>query len=236
VKILLASLVVMATSSLGYADGSGLDDSDSPYVLPPCSDPSDVVGYRACPAYGAWGDNLLAPYVFVDIGVNFWTFSGLAGGTAPSSPRSLAPPSANASTLSSTMMNAPSVDRMITYDERVGVGFAYGLYLAFDFELSAFASPPTTTTSGLLALLSAGIQHRFGPLTLGGEITGGVLAYSPATQTDLAAERVVQVRGRADLWLTPWFTIGGVAGESIFGDGWMAGIQLGLHTHAYGRR
>lgn len=233
-KILLASLVVMATGSLGYADGSGLDDSDSPYSLPPCVDPSDVVGYRACPTYGAWGDNLLAPYVFVDIGVNFWTFSGLSGGTTPASARAQTP-SANASSVSSAMNN-PSVDRMITYDERVGVGFPYGLYLAFDFELSAFASPPTTTTSGLLALLSAGIQHRFGPLTIGGEVTGGVLAYSPASQTDLAAARVVEARVRGDLWLTPWFTIGGVAGESLFGDGWMAGIQFGLHTHAYGRR
>jgi hypothetical protein len=227
-KTALAWLVIVASSSIGYADTIVLDENDSPYTLPPCTDPSDVVGYRACPAYGAWGDNLLAPYVFVDIGVNFWTFSGLSGGANASTARSV-----DSASGSST---ARSTDRLITYDERVGVGFAYGLYLAFDFELSAFAEPPTTTTSGLLALLSAGIQHKLGPITLGGEITGGVLAYSPETSTDLAAERVLEARGRADLWLTPWFTIGGVAGESLFHDGWMAGFQIGLHTHAYGRR
>ena len=54
-----------------------------------------------------------------------------------------------------------------TYDERVGVGMRYGLYIAFDFELGVFASQPETSL-GLLALLSAGIEHRFGPITLGG--------------------------------------------------------------------
>ncbi len=232
----LVLLALVTASSLAYADDTDDSDSadrpvsDASYSPPQCVDASDVVGYRKCPAYGVWGENLLAPYVFVDLGVNAWYFAipDESQGT-PTTARS-----ASASSSSSTTTRTRS--RMLTYDERVGVGMRYGLYVAFDFELGAFASQPATS-SGLLALISAGIQHRFGPITLGVEATGGVLAYSPANSTALTSQGVVEGRARGDLWVTPWLTLSGVVGtEALIGDGWMAGAALGFHTHAYGRR
>ncbi len=231
----LALLVLVAGSSLAHADGTDgviVDRplADTSYSPPQCVDPSDVVGYRTCPTYGVWGENLLAPYVFVDLGVNSWHFTTPGGDASPSTARSVSSVSSSSMTSS-----ARTKSRMLTYDERVGVGMRYGLYVAFDFELGAFASQPATS-SGLLALVSAGIEHRLGPITLGAEVTGGVLAYSPANSTDLDSQRVLEGRARGDFWLTPWLTLSGVVGTSLIGDGWMAGGALGFHTHAYGRR
>lgn len=229
----LALLVLVASSSLVHADDADVVIADRPlsdtsYSPPQCVDDTDVVGYRKCPTYGVWGENLLAPYVFVDLGVNTWHFT--TPGDAPSST------ARSVSSASSSMMSpASNKSRMLTYDERVGVGMRYGLYVAFDFELGAFASQPATS-SGLLALVSAGIEHRLGPITLGAEVTGGVLAYSPANSTALDSERVLEGRARGDFWLTPWLTLSGVVGTSLISDGWMAGAAFGFHTHAYGRR
>jgi hypothetical protein len=230
------AVLVAGASSLAHADDSVIVDrplTDTTYSPPQCVDDTDVVGYRRCPSYGVWGENLLAPYVFVDLGVNSWHFTTPGGDESPSTARSVS--SVSSSSASSATSAARTKSRMLTYDERVGVGMRYGLYVAFDFELGAFASQPSTS-SGLLALVSAGIEHRLGPITLGGEVTGGVLAYSPANSTTLDSQRVLEGRARADVWITPWLTLSGVVGTSLIDQGWMAGGALGFHTHAYGRR
>jgi hypothetical protein len=226
---MMRSSLVLAVALLtpaAHADVvTTIDDDDATDDVPQCADANDVVGYRRCPAYGAWGENLIAPYVFVDIGFNVWHFT---------LPQSNPPVARAASSIMQPPASTSSEEHALTYDERVGVGFRYGLYIAFDFEIGAFGSQPSS--SDLLALVSAGLDHRFGPITIGGELTGGVLAYSSETVPGLIGEGVLDVRGRADLWLTPWLTIGGVLGKSVLGEGWMGGVALGFHTHAFGRR
>ncbi|HEY3807782.1 MAG TPA: hypothetical protein VGL61_34595 [Kofleriaceae bacterium] len=226
----MRSSVVLAVASVAsLAPAAHADDAtpidDATDDVPQCVDTNDVVGYRRCPEYGAWGENLIAPYVFVDIGFNVWHFT---------LPQNNPPVARAASSIMQPPASTSSEEHALTYDERVGVGFRYGLYVAFDFEIGAFGSQPSS--SDLLALVSAGLDHRFGPITLGGELTGGVLAYSSDTVPGLIGEGVLDVRGRADLWLTPWLTIGGVLGKSVLGAGWMGGVMLGFHTHAFGRR
>jgi hypothetical protein len=70
-------------------------------------------------------------------------------------------------------------------------------------------------------------------LSLATELAGGIRVI----ETDLTGngeEGVLEGRAHADLWLTPWFTIGGLAGTSLLERGdWLIGVQLGLHTYSY---
>jgi len=45
---------------------------------------------------------------------------------------------------------------------------------------------------------------------------------------------LVEGRGRAELWLSPRITLGGVAGASVLRhDEWLLGAFVGFHTHAF---
>lgn len=223
-----ALIAVALLSAIAHAD----DYVSTAYEVPQCVDPnSDVVGYRACPQYGAWGENLLAPYVFVEIGANLWHFTGPA-----TSPQGATARSATATSSAAATNSVEAHSRMLTYDERVGVGLPLGLYLAVDFELGAYSDGKSPASSGLIALGSAGWHHRFGRLTLAAELSGGVRAYSPDNEPSLTTDGMFLARGRAQVWITPWFTIGGSGGASLLSDGtWVAGFELGFHTRAYGR-
>jgi hypothetical protein len=229
-----ALFAIVLLSAIAHAD-----DYFSPtaYEPPQCVDPnSDVVGYRACPQYGSWGENLLAPYVFVEIGANLWHFSGPGTSGPAATPRSTTSTSTSTSTAAMTN-NIESHSRMLTYDERVGVGIPLGFYIAFDFELGAYSDGTSPSSSGLIALASPGWHHRFfGRLTLAAELSGGVRAFSPNNAANLTTDGMFLARGRAQVWITPWFTIGGSAGVSLLRDGgWVTGVELGFHTRAYGR-
>jgi hypothetical protein len=54
------------------------------------------------------------------------------------------------------------------------------------------------------------------------------------TQADMKTDGLLEARARVDVWLAPWFTIGGSVGASLIEEGsWMAGLYLGFHTWAY---
>jgi hypothetical protein len=47
-----------------------------------CEDKTDVVGYRHCTSFGAWGRNMRFPRIFMEIGGNVRTYpTGLAAQT-----------------------------------------------------------------------------------------------------------------------------------------------------------
>jgi hypothetical protein len=221
----------LAATVLLVVAGAAPARADSPADRDTCTDANDVVGERTCPHYGTWGDNLLSPYVFVGIELNM---RQLAVASASRS----ASPSVAARTESPV---SPALEtRAMTYDARVGVGLPLGLFLAVDFELGNFALHPLKATDPDLvlgSLLSAGAMYRLGPISVGGEIAGGILAYSWENTPDLHKEGVVEARARGALWLSPWCTIGGVYGKSLLDPNqWMAGVELGIHTHSYARR
>src|SRR4051812_18854708 len=131
---ILFTFALAAAPRMTHAD---VDESPPPRYLipdPPCNDRLDVVGYRSCTPYGAWGQNLLEPYMFVDLGMNLRHFSQ-APRTGVAS-RSMSPVSA-----------AGNDQEAVTFDERVGIGLSQVLYTALDFELGNLAAIDTSPSA-----------------------------------------------------------------------------------------
>jgi len=236
---LLAGVLVVGSAHAALAD----DDDDDTDVAesapvfsadvdlccvnhehPPCPDgESEVVGYRRCTRYGAWGSNLLDPDMFVQVGMNIRHFATHA-------------PMAAART--TTPERPQGGDDALMFDERIGYPITHGLFMAFDFELGNFANPDSKRTNDrdfvLDGLLSLGVRGGLGPISLGAELSGGVMQSSFPQQQGEQTDALVEARGRAELWLAPWFTVGGAIGASLIDRGaWMAGLYLGVHTWAY---
>jgi hypothetical protein len=193
---------------------------------PPCvDDESEVVGYRKCTRYGSWGSNLLDPDMFVQVGMNMRHFTSSA-------------PMSSARSTSPTPEKAPTGDTALMFDERIGYPLSRAFYLAFDFELGNFANSESKRTNDrdfvLDGLLSFGMRGGLGPFSLGAEVAGGVMQSSFPKQPTEQTDGIFEARGRAELWLAPWFTVGGAIGASLLDRGaWMAGLYLGVHTWAY---
>ena len=239
---LLAGLLVAGSAHAALADDDDDEDTDvavraAPewptdmelccvgHEHPPCpDDTTDVVGYRQCTRYGAWGSNLLDPDMFVQVGMNMRHFASHGPSAAA---RTTMPPEANR-----------GGDDALMFDERIGYPVTRGLYLAFDFELGNFDNPDSKRTNDrdfvLDGLLSLGARGGVGPFSLGAELAGGVMQSSFPQQPNESTDAIVEARGRAELWLAPWFTVGGAIGASLIDRGdWMAGLYLGVHTWAY---
>src|SRR5262245_38299990 len=71
---MIRSVFVLLAIFEGSALAGDPFDTDGSDGSPPCVDHTDLVGYRRCPGYGAWGRNLLGPYVFLDLGMNMRHF------------------------------------------------------------------------------------------------------------------------------------------------------------------
>lgn len=217
-----------AVPTIGHADDfesyacCASSDDHAPCLV----EKTDVVGYRDCPGYGAWGNNLRDTYVFLDVGVTMrhYAWRGDVNGAA----RSTSPvSSAN-----------EGVDEAFLFDERVGFLLTHGLYTALDFELGDISdSRPTNPGAHAIVvdgLVSLGLRGGLGPFVLRGELAGGVMAASSTTR-DLPTEGMLEARGRVDLWLSPWVTIGGAAGASLIRQGdWLVGLYIGFHTWSFG--
>ena len=113
----------------------------------------------------------------------------------------------------------------------------YGLYVAIDLELGNFGPSGGSDPESVLAGLGeVGLQHRLGPVLLGGELAGGAMART-YFDNSFRGDAMFEARGRVDIWLSPWATIGGVYGASLIDkQAWMAGVMIGFHTHTYGHR
>ena len=82
---------------------------------------------------------------------------------------------------------------------------------------------------------SIGPHHTLGAFPVAGEGAGGTLA-STSSDERIRDQGVAEARGRVDIWVSPWATLGVVGGRSMIDHGdWMAGVNFALHTHAYGR-
>lgn len=223
--IVLRSALVLAAALALPRPAHADPDADPPYPpSPPCIDSSDVVGYRQCPAFGEWGQAASDPYVFVQLGMNLRHFvHGMGNATA----RRAGPAPVGAKT-----------DDAMTVDERLGFGITHHLYAALDIEFGNFGEFDSNSATARDVVLdgmgSIGLRGSLGPLSLAVEVAGGGLAYTYPTDADYHTEPVVEVRGRADVWLAPWFTVGAMAGSSLLRSGeWVGGVYVGFHTHAY---
>lgn len=232
-RVLATALVVVPIAA--RADGNIVsddsadpvvsDDSDSPDI-PPCTDTTDVVGYRQCPVFGEWGEAARDPYVFVDVGMNYRHF--VHDVPAAAARRSGMP----------TTGSTTGGDDALTVDERIGVGLTPHLYAAVDIEFGNFGEFDSNSAAArdvvLDGLGSLGLRGSLGPFSLAVEAAGGGMAYTFPTADDYQTEAVLELRGRGEIWLAPWFTIGATGGASMLRKGeWIAGLYMGFHTRAY---
>ena len=197
-------------------------DDDLDALTPPClGTDSEVVGYRKCTPYGAWSLAVDERAIFVAYGMT-WRHFGDA--TSHSTARS---------TTSSS--STESIDALV-FVERVGVTLSPGAFAAFEIEMGNFAAGSDAESHDIVVggLGAFGLRGHLASLTLGGELGLGYRGYSEPHTYELVGELVLEARGRAEIWLSPWFTIGVVAGSSLRRHGdWMAGISLGFHTQSY---
>jgi len=198
-------------------------DDDIAALTPPCLGPdSEVVGYRKCTPYGAWSLEVDERALFVSYGMTWRHFGDV---TIPSA----------AARSTSTSSSTQSIDALV-FVERAGVSLSHGAFAAFEIEMGNFAAGSEADSHDIIVggLGQVGLRAHLAPLTLGGELGLGYRGYSEPDSYELVGELVVEARGRAEVWLSPWFTIGAVAGSSLRRHGdWMAGISLGFHTQAY---
>lgn len=222
IALLLAGVVVAAAPTRVRADTPDGPICCTDDGLPCSDDATDVVGFHECPKFGSWGHRLTDPYVFVDVGVNDRHFAGAAP-MATALARATHPISTSKTSGHDALM----------LDERIGFGVSRGLYAAFDFELGDLDSSHEEDLV-LDGLASLGVRLPVGPLMLAGEVSGGVMESSYATQANIQVDGVLEARARVDLWLAPWFTVGGMAGKSLLDHGdWVAGLYLGFHSWGY---
>jgi hypothetical protein len=217
---------------------------------PPCIDDTDVVGYRRCNPFAAWSDHGM-PLLIIELGAavrRFGSQLGAAGEDEPFTSRASGRPA--------------GADTAEVGTLRVGVGLGRGFYLAVDGELGRLTrtaaraetapalepgtpsvAPGPSLAMGLSA--AAGVRGAVGRVTLGVEVAGGVrgLVYRDrvpylaceSTTTHQVSSPILEARARASLWLSPFVSVGASVGASVIERGaWMAGVQLGFATRAFG--
>lgn len=204
---------------------------DMPDLAPPypeeCSDDGGIVGRRTCPPYGMWGAARDAPYVLVVLGFNMRHL--------PRKPRPTT--DAIARTTTPTTERPAGADTSYSIAESINIATSPISYIGFEVEISPTTPEnpaPGERTFAAGAQLLLGIHGSTRRLKLAAELAAGARVVDnefPSTDD----EPVLEGRARGDLWITPWFTIGGIIGTSFLDrDEWVAGINLGFHTYSYG--
>lgn len=164
------------------------------------------------------------PDVMVAVGVHVRHFAAPRRDIAA---RSIEPPSDN----------GPNA---LTATERLGFQLLHPLYGALEVELGNFTytSDDSSRTARDIMLVGSGaigLRGNLAFIALGVELAGGGLAYSYPDDRGLRGAPLLEARGRADIWLTPWFTVGATLGTSLIRDDeWLAGISLATHTAPFG--
>jgi len=255
-------------SSPGRASHSGASDryyhpglSQNPRVVPQttCEDASDVIGFRRCTKFGAWGKNLRIPRVVFEGGVVVRQFGSLLDrqtgsvihGNEAFAYRVLAPP------------RSRPLDTAVLSTLRAGVGLPHGLYTAVEVDLGGLTQPGRATTEMMStgsfgnpelqqgrgfvvdSLGTIGVHGVTRAGGLGAELSGGLRAVSYSFQSNYhlceqatsitAFAPIAEARVRGELWLSPWLTAGAAVGTSVLEKhSWMGAVYLGVHTRAFG--
>ncbi|HEU4611081.1 MAG TPA: hypothetical protein VFS15_03350 [Kofleriaceae bacterium] len=167
------------------------------------------------------------PDVMVGVGVNLRHFAAPSRDVAA---RSTAP----------TPSPTDSAPNALTATERLGFQLLHPLYGALEVELGNFTYTGTESSRSARDILlvgagAIGLRGNLAFAALGVELAGGGLAYSHPDDRGLRGAPLLEVRGRADIWLTPWFTVGATLGTSLIRDDeWLAGVSLATHTAPFG--
>jgi hypothetical protein len=114
-----------------------------------------------------------------------------------------------------------------------GLRFTIGGTWYAGFEVSVgFAGAPRYPAFGAVhAVLGARAWLERSTLSL--EIAPGGLVVTSSEATETATRGAIELRVRADRWLSPWFTIGGFAGVDPFAREVSAGVSFAYHARAF---
>lgn len=133
-----------------------------------------------------------------------------------------------------------SAPNALTATERLGFQLLPPLYGALEVELGNFTYTGNESSRSARDILlvgagAIGLRGNLAFASLGVELAGGGMAYSHPDDRGLRGAPLLEVRGRADIWLSPWFTIGATLGTSLIRDHeWLAGVSLATHTAPFG--
>ncbi len=184
-----------------------------------CHEVSKVVGYRHCGRFGLWS---VPVSMSLELGI---------------------------STLVVERPTATTVARDTTGETGGGfldahgfmfgykVSLPHGWYVSNDLTLAFGITDPVTGDSVAIGRddIGVGYQHTFGRLTIGGDLAGGFrfsdFAPPGVVGRDLVAlDGVVDARAQADVWLTPFITLG-VQGRVDLLDSHDVAVAVMLGTH-----
>lgn len=228
VYVAFSLVAVLAIDSRTAQADDDLSSTRTNLTPEPCPTEDGVVGRRSCPEYGVWGAARESPYATITFGVNF---------------RHLLRKPVDRTTLERSITTPTTVDNIgggdLSYSlmEQVVASMTDHLYAGFEVEIS----PTDADAVSGARLLAAGSQLLFGFqggtkfVKLGLEVAGGGRLIVSEQDNDDDSELVLEGRARADIWLTPWITLGGALGSSFLNRGeWMAGIYFAAHTYSFG--
>jgi hypothetical protein len=212
-----------------------------------CYDEHAVVGYEHCTRFGQWGGG--AP-MFWDFGASFLTFD----------PGTIDQSSTTATASGAQSYHVVSTDTRAVHaaggEFRATIGFPGALYLAMDFAFATVTSGPhlvatTTDATGttmmtggeatgtvMQSTIGLGISEHLGAMMIRSELAPGFrfVALDGNGATAQVPALVVMAREHADLWITPTFTLGVMAGiDLVHRDDYTLGVSLGLHLTPFGR-
>lgn len=199
-----------------------------------CRDESDVVGERSCTPYGSWSVPVDERNIFIDYGANWRRFQRVV----PVKPATT-PTTARATSVAtpSSPMPAEAPASVLAFTERIGFAIAGAAHFAIEVELGNFAFDSTKRDIMLGTAGAFGLFGNLGSLGIGVELAAGYRGYTDESHEGFIGGGVLEARARAQLWSTPWFTLGVAVGSSLLHkNDWMAGIALGFHSRSYGGR
>jgi len=244
----------------GGSSGSYVYLGHTVSVAPQCEDETDVIGYRRCTKFGAWGHSLELPNLAIEAGVvtrQFGTLLNSQTGTVLHGVESFA-----FRVMGGQAQTRP-VDTAVLTSLRASVALSHGMYTALEVDLGGLAQPGQTPTEmmssgvfgtpelqqerGLLvdSLATVGVRAATHAGAISAELAGGVRYASYSFHSSYhqceqsvsikATEPLAEARVRGELWVTPWLTAGLTVGTSVIErHTWMGGLYLGVHTHAFG--
>lgn len=111
------------------------------------------------------------------------------------------------------------------------MGMAHRTYLGGELEAGALDERGSNLAAGYGVF---GVEQPVQAGTLGVELAGGYRSIRHNLDDGADGHAVLEPRLRGQLWLGAQVTLGAIAGASI-GDGlgWVAGIQLGVHSRPH---
>jgi hypothetical protein len=216
-----------------------------------CADQSDIVGYRRCTKYGAWGLLTRLPKITASVGVSVRSAPSLLPGRHGAIERDGMP---------DAFRVEPAPDRaanelLLIAPMRFGMGLPYGLFVAAEAEMGGVLNRADVKTSDSSLVLhdgfaasAAGVVGIAGSVPhgrLGVELVSGArLIWYKFQPRDPASTETTRARGTAalvearvvaELWVNPWFTAGATAGASVIDHGsWIGGLYFGASSRSFG--